>query len=264
MSVDYASANGTAIAGSDYTATNGTLTFAAGETNQTIAVPILNDGFVEPAAYETFTVTLSNPTNAVLGTRTIANVRITDNDKALAFEFANYWAREDEGSVLIGVVRADDGNFPVSVDFATSNLTATNGLDYAATNGTLSFAAGEKVKLFTVPILNDGLKESSETFRVTLSNPTNQVLGTQKTATITIVDNDPGVQFTQNQLWVHENEGTHPVNRDPWQRRAAGCVHRGLRHHQPHRHRRSGLCRDPRHAGVRGRRDDQVLRGARV
>ena len=83
VSVDYASANGTAMAGSDYTATNGTLTFAAGETNQTIAVPILNDGIVESTADETFTVTLSNPTNAVLGTRTIANVRITDNDKGL-------------------------------------------------------------------------------------------------------------------------------------------------------------------------------------
>ena len=83
VSVDYASANGTAIAGSDYTATSGTLTFAAGETNQTLAVPILNDGLVEPAIYETFTVTLSNPTNAILGTRTVATGRITDNDKGL-------------------------------------------------------------------------------------------------------------------------------------------------------------------------------------
>ena len=56
--MDYVSANGTAIAGSDYLATNGTLTFAAGETNQTIVVTILNDGVVEPAVFETFTVTL--------------------------------------------------------------------------------------------------------------------------------------------------------------------------------------------------------------
>lgn len=207
VSVDFATANGTATAGLDYTATNGTLNFAGGETNQTIPVPILNDGVVESAQFEGFTVTLSNPTNAVLGPRTIATVRITDNDKGLQLEFANYWAREDEGSVLIGVVRSDDGGFPVSVDFATSDLTATNGLDYTATNGTLSFAAGEKVKLFTVPIFNDGLKESSKTFRVTLSNPTNQVLGSPITATITVLDNDPGVQFTKNQLWIHENEG---------------------------------------------------------
>jgi len=208
VSVNYTNINGTALAGLDYTATNGTVTFAAGETNQTIPVQILNDGVVEPTAFETFTVTLSNPTNAVLGTRTTASVRITDNDKGLAFEFANYWAREDEGSVSIGVARGDDGDFPVSVDFATSNLTATNGLDYTGITNTLSFAAGEKVKLFIVPILNDGLKEPSKTFRVTLSNPTNQILGSPRIATITILDNDSGVQFAQNQLWIHENEGT--------------------------------------------------------
>jgi dienelactone hydrolase len=208
VTVDYATANGTAIAGSDYTPTNGTLLFAPGETNQTITVTILNDGVLEPAIYETLSVTLSNPTNAVLGARTIGTIRITDNDKGLAREFADYWAREDEGSVLIGVVRNDDGNFGVSVDFATSNLTATNGLDYAATNGTLVFAASEKVKLFTVPILNDGLKEANETFRITLSNPTNQVLASPTTATVTIWDNDPGVQFVPvNQYWIAEDEG---------------------------------------------------------
>ena len=205
VSVDFATGDFSAKASLDYTATNGTLVFAAGVTNRTLTVSILNDGLVEATEY--FRITLSNPTNAVLGAPAGAGVYITDNDVGLQFEFANYWAREDEGSVLIGVVRGDDGNLPFSVDFATSNLTATNGLDYTATNGTLSFAAGEKVKLFTVPLLNDGLKESSETFRVTLSNPTNQVLGSQKLATITITDNDPGVQFTRNEYWVYEDEG---------------------------------------------------------
>ncbi len=209
-SVDFATANGTATAGLDYTATNGTLNFAPGETNQTITVPILNDGLPEPSAYESFTITLSNPTNAVLGTRLACSARITDNDKALALEFANYWAREAEGAVWIGVVRGDDGDFPISVDFATSDLTATNGLDFTGVTNTLSFAAGEKVKLFPVLILNDGQKESSETFRVTLSNPTNQILGSgsQRIATVTVIDNDPGVQFTRNEHWVHENETT--------------------------------------------------------
>jgi hypothetical protein len=124
VSVDYASTNGTALAGSDCTATNGTLTFLAGETNLTIAVPILNDGVVETESYETFTVALSNSTNAVLGTLTTATVRITDNDKGLAFEFASYSVAEDAGSVLIGVVRTDDGNLPVSVDYFTTASTA--------------------------------------------------------------------------------------------------------------------------------------------
>ena len=207
VSVDYASTNGTATAELKYTAVSGTLTFAGGETNKTIVVAILNEGFVEGT--QTFQVILSNPTaGAVLGGGTTATVSIRDNDTGLGFEFGSYSVAEDAGSVLIGVLRGDDGNFPVSVDYASTNGTATAGQDYTETKGTLAFAAGEKVKLFTVPILNDGLKESSKTFRVTLSNPTNQVLGAQKVAAVTILDNDAGVQFQPlNRYWIAENEG---------------------------------------------------------
>jgi hypothetical protein len=185
--VDYATADGSATAGLKYAATNGTLAFAAGQTNQAIVVPILNDWLVGSTKY--FRVALSNPTNAVLGTRTNPTVYITDNDKGLQFEFADYWAREDEGSVLIGVARADDGDFPVSVDFATSNLTATNGLDYAATNGTLSFAAGEMTKSFAVPVFDEGVAEPDEQFKVRLSNPSGGLaLGTATNATVTLCD----------------------------------------------------------------------------
>jgi dienelactone hydrolase len=166
----------------------------------------LNDGLIEPT--ETFQVTLSNPTGgAVLGPRTTATVRVIDNDKGLAFEFSNYWAREDEGSVLIGVVRSDDGNFPITVDVISSDGTAKAGLDYIGVTNTLSFASGETVKLFAVPIPKDGLREPNETFRLNLANGTGVGLGSPRTATITILDNDPGVQFTANLLWVQETEG---------------------------------------------------------
>ena len=76
-SVDYATSNGTATAGSDYTATSGTLSWAAGETTtKTISIPILSNGTAE--ANETFTVTLSNATNASLGTIPAATVTITE------------------------------------------------------------------------------------------------------------------------------------------------------------------------------------------
>ena len=75
VSVDYATADGTAKAGSDYTATRGTLTFDPGQTSKTISVPILGDSVVE--ADETFTVNLSNPVNALFdraaGVGTILN-----------------------------------------------------------------------------------------------------------------------------------------------------------------------------------------------
>ena len=210
-SVDYATADGTATNGLKYTAVSGTLAFSAGETNKDIVVPIVNEGYVE--AIKTFVVSLSNPTvGAVLGTRTNATVRIIDNDTGLQFESSAYSVAEDAGSVLIGVVRGDDGNFPVTVDCATSDMSATNGVDYAGVTNTLSFAAGEKVKLFTVPILNDSPKEANKTFRLTLSNPTGGgVLGSQKTATVRIVDNDPGVQFEFDKYWIRENEGSLTV-----------------------------------------------------
>jgi uncharacterized repeat protein (TIGR01451 family) len=77
VSVQYATANGTATAGSDYTATSGTLTFAPGVTVQTISVPVTGDITFEPD--ETFTVTLSNPTNAVL-TRAAATGTLVNDD----------------------------------------------------------------------------------------------------------------------------------------------------------------------------------------
>jgi Calx-beta domain/RTX calcium-binding nonapeptide repeat (4 copies) len=81
VSVAYATADGTATAGRDYTATSGTLVFAPGQTSKTVAVPILGDATYE--ADETFTLTLSNPVNGTLGTAT-ATGTITNDDAATA------------------------------------------------------------------------------------------------------------------------------------------------------------------------------------
>lgn len=74
--VHYATANGSAVAGTDYTATSGTLTFGVNATSGTISVPIINTGAIGPA--RVFTVTLSSPTNGTLGTST-AQVSIAQN-----------------------------------------------------------------------------------------------------------------------------------------------------------------------------------------
>ena len=75
VTVDYATSDGTAVAGSDYTATSGTLTFNAGDTFQSVQVTVLTDS--EDESQETLTVTLSNPSQATLddaaGTGTIDN-----------------------------------------------------------------------------------------------------------------------------------------------------------------------------------------------
>src|ERR1041385_55365 len=194
VGVDYATADVTATNGFKYTAVSGTLAFGAGETNKTIVAPILDEGFVEGT--RSFQVVLSNPTGgAILGTPTNATVYIRDNDMGIQFQFGANSVIEDAGVVIIRVVRDDDGTFPVAVDFSTTDLTAVSGLDYTGTTNTLSFAAQERLKLVPVPILNNTLKQANRTFRVTLGNPVGASLGSQKTATITVVDNDQGFQL---------------------------------------------------------------------
>ena len=81
VTVDYATADGTATDPDDYTATSGTLTFADGDISETIAIPIINDGDSEPD--EDFAVMIQNATNgATLGTLTSSTVTIAANDGA--------------------------------------------------------------------------------------------------------------------------------------------------------------------------------------
>ena len=195
VSVDFATTQVSATAGSDYVDVVTNLTFAVGEINRTVGVPVLNDGLVE--GIETFQALLSNPSGgAVLGPRADATVRITDNDKGLQLELASHSVNEDVGTMTARVVRQDDGDFPVSVDYATTNLAAVAGADYLHASGTLTFAPGDSLKKITVTLLNDAVREPSKTFRLTLRNPSSgAVMGTPVAATVTITDTDELVQF---------------------------------------------------------------------
>lgn len=209
VTVDFATSDGTAKAGTDYTATSGTLTFTVGQTNQPIAIPILNDALREPP--ERFLINLSNPSaDALLGTVATAQVTITDNDPGIQVEFAQYWADEGSGTVTLGVTRGEDDHFSATVDYATTDGTAKAGSDYDAARGTLNFAADEKLKLVVIAILNDGVREAEETFEFVLSNPTPTgptALGTVRRTTVTITDNDPGVHLDRGDYWIARDEG---------------------------------------------------------
>ncbi len=188
VTVAYTTQNGTAIAPGDYTTTSGTLTFAAGETSKTISVPIAVDGATE--ASETFKVVLSAPTNATLGTAE-GTVTITDDDGpgTLQFSAATYNVAEAAGTITITVTRSGGDAAGVTVQYATSNGTATAGSDFTTSSGTLTFAAGETSKTFTVPILVDAVLEQNETFTLSLSAPGGGgTLGTPATATVTITE----------------------------------------------------------------------------
>lgn len=195
VSVDLETKDGSATASADYLALSTKLTFQAGETRKIVAIPILNDGLVE--ANETFQTLLANPGGgAVLGARVSATGRITDNDKGLQLELAEYSVNEDRGAFTIRVLRLDDGDFPVSIDYATAALTAVPGEDYTGVSGNLAFAPGEAVKRITVPLLNDAVPETAQTFTLTLNNPSGGVvLGAIRSSTVSITDTDNVVQF---------------------------------------------------------------------
>jgi hypothetical protein len=106
------------------------------------------------------------------------------------FSASSYSVNEDAGLITITVTRTGSTASSASVSYSTADVSAVTGSDYNGTSGTLSFAAGETSKSFTVRILDDTVTESNETFRVALSGPTNVSAGSPTTATVTIVDND--------------------------------------------------------------------------
>ena len=209
-SVKYATAAGTAKAAADFTAATGTLSFADGETNKTVTVTVLDDTLIE--ADETFTFALNTPgTNGVLGAVSTATVTITENDAAVALASATYSVLESATNVVLSLVRTGTTNGTVSVDYATTGITATSGADYTNSTGTVSFSAGVTSGTITVPIINDSAIESSETFRVSLSNPTNSLLGAISNSVVTILENDVEFIFGTPLVSVLESSATATV-----------------------------------------------------
>jgi hypothetical protein len=216
--VDYATGNVTANAGTDYTAKSGTLSFAAGVVSSSFLVTIAGD--TDNENNETFNITLSNPTQTV-GTASITGtnphvVTITNNDTStIGFSAATSSISEGASGTsthTIAVARSDT-NGTATVYYATANGTATAGVDYTATNGTLSFANGVSSMNVSVTISGDSIVENDETFTVTLTSAASQygaaALGTS-THTVTITNDDTStIGFSAATSSVAEGDTTH-------------------------------------------------------
>lgn len=187
--VNYSTASGTATTGIDVQSIfSNTLVIPPGAASGTITIRVFGDFQIEND--ETFLVNLQFPTNATIapgqgsGTGTILN---DDSNGKMRFSSATYSATEDQDGFVVTVNRLEGATGIVTVDFATSNGTATAGSDYPATTGTLTFNQGETSKSFFIAIVGDSVFEGAETFNLTLSNPTGgAVLGTPVTAVLTI------------------------------------------------------------------------------
>ena len=209
VTVSYATSNGTAMAGSDYTSKTGSLTFTPGQTSQTVEVTLASDTVDE--ANETFTFTLSSPGNATfpsMSTTTSATVTIQDNP---ALSVANVTVNEDVGNATLTVLLDTEGAADVTVSYATSNGTATAGTnsDYTAVSSSLTIDAGETSGTVSVPIRDDTTDEHSETFTFTLSSPSNaSIKAMSGAATVTITDNDDPPELSVEAVTVAEGAGT--------------------------------------------------------
>ncbi len=173
--VDWATADGTATAGADYTAGAGGLTFAPGELTQSIAVAVLGDSTTEEN--ETLKVNLSNPSgipaNNVLDGQ--GDGTIVDRNAPPSLSISDAIAREGAGATFT-VTLAGTTLRTVTASFNTTEATAKAGSDFSARSGTLSFAPGESSKTITITVLDDTASEPTEDFFVMIGDAVNATI----------------------------------------------------------------------------------------
>jgi len=204
VSVDYATADGTAKAGTDYTAKSGTLTIPFGQTSGQISVAIVGD--TTPEFDKTFYVNLSNPVNAPLYKSQGVGTIVNDDALNLAIVPA-VSVGEANTQALFTVNLSAASASDVTFHFATANGTATVGSDYVATSGTATISAGQTSVEIPVTIKSDTAAEADETFFVNISSPTGAVISNSQSVG-TILNNDGPRLSIGNASRLEGNSGT--------------------------------------------------------
>jgi hypothetical protein len=213
VTVVYSSMDDTATAGLDYTAVNGTVTIAAGDASEPVAVPIIGDAVDEHD--ESVIVSLSNSSSNAWISDGQASGAILDDDAAPKVTINDVVVTEpasgDTTARFTASLSAASAK-TVVVDYATADGTtnpATPGVDYEAAAGQLTFNAGDRVQYADVVVHGDGVDEADETFTVSLSNPVEAVLGSKASGIATIGDDDPTPSVSIGDAVVDEgNDGS--------------------------------------------------------
>lgn len=215
VSVHFATQNAGGLAGVDYVATSGNVTFAPGETIKTVAVNIINDYLYEGTV--TYSMLLSNALNAdvslpmtILSPLVTANILNDDPYISVAPTAA---VSEQAGVQNFTVSLSSVQSYSVSVHYYTVNSSANSSTDYVALNGTLIFLPGETVKVIPVSILNDYLYEPDEIYYFNLNNAQNINASAAMSVPLynasagTILNDDPIINILQPAT-VSEINGT--------------------------------------------------------
>ncbi|MEX2114559.1 MAG: FG-GAP-like repeat-containing protein [Pirellulales bacterium] len=169
VTVAYATANDSAVANDDYQATTGTLTFAPGQTSQTITVQVQGDTMAEADEY--FLVNLSNANGATIVDGQGVGTIIDDDPRISISDVAKNEGNSGTTRFVFTVSLSAASSVPVTVNYATANGSARkNDNDYVAKSGKLTFAPGETSKTVTISVKGDKKNESDESFFVNLTN----------------------------------------------------------------------------------------------
>ena len=197
VTVNYATADGTATEGSDYLTAGGTVTFTPGQTSQPISVTINGDTAFEPN--EAFNVNLSDATNATIAdNQGVGTINNDDTQPTISIDDVSV-PEGNAGTTSAGftVSLSNASSQTITVNYATADVTAAAGNDYVSAGGTLTFTPGQTSQPLSVTVNGDLLnEETSLTFNVNLATATNATIADNQ-GVGTIVDDDAPVLATE-------------------------------------------------------------------
>ena len=172
IAVTYSTLDGTALAGTDYTALAGTLSFAPGTVEMPLAVEILDDD-VALEADKNFYIRLSGTDAALvtLGEVSLATISIVDDDQVTVSIAEETTVSESAGVVEVTVSLSAVVAENATLNYITRDNTASAGTDFTARSGTVTILAGQQSQTISIPVLEDGIDEDNEFFEVVVSPP---------------------------------------------------------------------------------------------
>jgi hypothetical protein len=216
VTVNYATANGSAVAGSDYTARSGTLTFAPGVTSQAVTINLLDDGLFEGS--ESFGISLSGAANASIATAS-ATATLLDNDAVPTLSVSNTPVTEGGYAVFqidlstasaaatslsLSAAEVYGGNAVAGVDFSTAVQVSTDGGATWSSGSSVTIAAGQTRALARVLTLDDNYFEGNESFQLVATRTAGTTANASASSYGGIVDNDTTPSLSISSLSVAE------------------------------------------------------------
>lgn len=217
ITLSYATADGTALAGADYTAASGAVTFAPGETVKTVTIDIVGDTVSEGTEQFSLVVT---PTGAIANgvSDSTGIATITDDDTTTNLPVVSLLGAEgvETEEVAFQILLSEPSLTDVEVQYRTVQTgTALSDVDFNEVSGTIIIPAGEVSYFLPINLFSDSVDSGDQNFTLEISNPTNAVLSGDEdtlTATGVVQDNDGSIAdrglFVSDPVIIETDAGT--------------------------------------------------------